>query len=64
MNNNLNNRIMIFIDGSNFYYSTSKKGKRINFEKLISELSGNKKLIDEIKEENKSSVLSENHTEH
>ena len=37
-------RIMILIDGSNFYYSTAKKGKRINFEKLIKELAGNREL--------------------
>lgn len=38
-------RLMIFIDGSNFYYSTSKKGKKINFEKLVGELLGDRKLI-------------------
>jgi len=41
----LKERIMIFIDGSNFYYSTSKKGKRIDFEKLIKELSFGKELV-------------------
>jgi len=38
-------RIIILIDGSNFYYSTAKKGKRINFRKLLRELVGNRKLI-------------------
>ena len=37
-------RAIIFIDGSNFYYSTAKKGKRINFEKLINELVGTKEI--------------------
>lgn len=40
------NRIMIFIDGSNFYYSTSKKGIRINFQKLVNELSKGGRLIE------------------
>ncbi len=34
-------RISIFIDGSNFYYSTSKKGIKIDFTKLLKELVGN-----------------------
>ena len=38
-------RISVFIDGSNFYYSTSKKNKRVKFEKLISELVGERKLV-------------------
>jgi len=38
-------RISIFIDGSNFYYSTSKKGIKIDFQKLISELIGNRELV-------------------
>ncbi len=38
-------RVMIFIDGSNFYHSTAKKGKRINFDKLIRELIGDKELV-------------------
>jgi len=38
-------RLMIFIDGSNFYYSTAKKGTRIDFQKLIKELVGERKLI-------------------
>src|SRR3989344_3898340 len=43
--NNLTERVCIFIDGSNFYYSTAKKGKRVNFQKLISELIGNRSLV-------------------
>ncbi len=35
----------IFIDGSNLYYNTAKKGIRINFQKLINELTGERKLI-------------------
>jgi len=38
-------RIMIFIDGSNFYYSTCKKGKKIDFKKLIDELSKEGDLV-------------------
>ena len=38
-------RILILIDGSNFYYSTAKKGIRINFKKLIKELVGNRELV-------------------
>lgn len=38
-------RVIILIDGSNFYYSTSKKGKRINFERLIKELIGIRTLV-------------------
>ena len=38
-------RVMIFIDGSNFYYSTFKKGKRVNFEKLIKELVQDNNLV-------------------
>jgi len=38
-------RVSIFIDGSNFYYSTVKKGRRINFQRLINELVGNRQLI-------------------
>jgi uncharacterized LabA/DUF88 family protein len=37
-------RVLILIDGSNFYYSTAKKGKRIDFEKLIKELVGDREL--------------------
>lgn len=37
-------RVLILIDGSNFYYSTAKKGKRINFENLINELVGEREL--------------------
>lgn len=33
-------RVIILIDGSNFYYSTVKKGKKINFQKLAKVLSG------------------------
>ena len=38
-------RVSIFIDGSNFYYSTVKIGKKIKFEKLIKELVGDRELI-------------------
>ena len=38
-------RVSIFIDGSNFYYSTAKKGKKVKFQKLINELIGNKELV-------------------
>ena len=38
-------RIIILIDGSNFYYSTAKIGKKIKFEKLIQELIGNRILV-------------------
>ena len=38
-------RVSIFIDGSNFYYSTAKKGRKIDFKKLIIELTGNRKLV-------------------
>lgn len=42
---NKSERIIILIDGSNFYYSTAKKGKKVNFQKLIKELIGNKYLV-------------------
>lgn len=38
-------RLMIFIDGSNFYYSTSRKGIKIDFEKLVDELSNGKDFV-------------------
>ena len=39
-------RIVILIDGSNFYHSTAKMGKIVNFEKLIKELIGkNRELV-------------------
>lgn len=38
-------RVIILIDGSNFYYSTAKKGKKVNFQKLINELIGDKSLV-------------------
>jgi len=41
----MNERVIILIDGSNFYYSTAKKGKKIDFEKPINELSVNRILI-------------------
>lgn len=37
-------RATIFIDGSNFYHSTAKKGKKVSFQKLIHELTGDRKL--------------------
>ena len=36
---------MVLIDGSNFYYSTAKKGFKVDFQKLIRELVGNRELI-------------------
>lgn len=38
-------RVIILIDGSNFYYSTAKKGKKVNFQKLVKELIGNRSLV-------------------
>ena len=38
-------RVMVLIDGSNFYYSTAKIGKRIKFENLIKELVGDRELV-------------------
>ena len=38
-------RIIILIDGSNFYYSTAKKGRKIDFQNLIKELSGERFLV-------------------
>jgi len=47
MENKIENkeRVIILIDGSNFYYSTAKKGKKVDFEKLIKELLGNRELV-------------------
>ncbi|PIN77067.1 hypothetical protein COV15_03265 [Candidatus Woesearchaeota archaeon CG10_big_fil_rev_8_21_14_0_10_34_12] len=38
-------RVLILIDGSNFYYSTAKLGKKIKFENLVKELLGNRDII-------------------
>lgn len=38
-------KVLILIDGSNFYYSTAKKGVRVNFQKLIHELVGDRELV-------------------
>jgi uncharacterized LabA/DUF88 family protein len=38
-------RVIILIDGSNFYYSTAKKEKKIDFEKLIKEILGDRELV-------------------
>ena len=38
-------RVSIFIDGGNFYHSTQKKSLKINYQKLINELVGNRELI-------------------
>lgn len=40
-------RVVIFIDGSNFYHSSKKLGvvDKINFQKLINELVGNREFI-------------------
>jgi len=45
MTNLKSERVIILIDGSNFYYSTAKRGKKIKFEKLIKELAGDRKLV-------------------
>ena len=37
--------VIILIDGSNFYYSTAKKGKKIDFRKLIRELVGERRFV-------------------
>ena len=39
-------RVVIFIDGSNFYHSSKKLNvvDKINFQKLINELVGNREL--------------------
>lgn len=42
---NKRERISVFIDGSNFYYSTYKKNKKVKFEKLVSELVGDRELV-------------------
>jgi len=42
-------RVAIFIDGSNFYHSTKKilkMDERINFQKFLDVLTGNRKLVD------------------
>lgn len=38
-------RVIVLIDGSNFYYSTSKKGILINFEKFVNELVKERELV-------------------
>jgi len=38
-------RVIILIDGSNFYHSTAKKGKKINFQNLTNELIGKRLLV-------------------
>ena len=40
-------RVAIFIDGSNFYHSSKKLNvvDRINFQKLINELAGDRELV-------------------
>ncbi len=40
-------RVAIFIDGSNFYHSTKKLKivNKVNFQKLINELVGDRKLV-------------------
>lgn len=45
MNDEKIERVMILIDGSNFYYSTAKKGKKVKFTKLIKELVGERELV-------------------
>jgi len=45
MTNSKSERVIILIDGSNFYYSTVKKGKKIMFEKLINELIRGRELV-------------------
>ena len=38
-------RVIVLIDGSNVYYSTARKGKKIDFEKLVRELVSHRTLI-------------------
>jgi uncharacterized LabA/DUF88 family protein len=38
-------RVVILIDGSNFYYSTTKKGNKVDFQKLINELIKDRRLV-------------------
>ncbi len=38
-------RVMVLIDGSNFYYSTARKGKKVDFGELIKELVGGRELV-------------------
>lgn len=38
-------RVIVLIDGSNFYYSTLKKGKKIDFNALITELVGSRNFV-------------------
>lgn len=45
MTNQKLERVIVLIDGSNFYYSTVKKGKKIRFEKLINEIVKDRELI-------------------
>jgi uncharacterized LabA/DUF88 family protein len=47
MKNRENGRVAIFIDGSNFYHSTKALNVtgKINFQKLINELIGDRKLV-------------------
>ena len=45
MNKEKKERVIILIDGSNFYYSTARKGKKVNFEKLIKELTSENTLV-------------------
>jgi len=41
-----NERVIVLIDGSNFYHSTAKKGKKIDFQKLLKELVENRILVE------------------
>src|SRR3989344_4379756 len=43
--NNKMERVCIFIDGSNFYNNTAKKGINVNFERLIDQLTKDKELV-------------------
>ncbi len=45
MENKKIERVSIFIDGSNFYNNTKKKGKKVKFQKLINELIRDRKLV-------------------
>ena len=38
-------RVSIFIDGSNFYHAVVKKGVKIDYSKLISELTADRDLV-------------------
>jgi hypothetical protein len=38
-------RVIVLIDGSNFYFNTARIGRKIKFPKLIKELVGDRELV-------------------